>query len=261
MKVTSNLQPYWTVRVTGIGHRLLLPSIGWFLDSLDIDAGAAVARGYLLPNRMIEQVSTKLHNALTIVQIFPDTIRLNLARLVQKKVPILWNSQFELPEGYMLTQPVRLSPDSALIMGTEQELSELTHWKTQPGKMPVKDTLIFQEVPLETSESLVLISPQKVRARATAAQYTEGNFNIDVKVKNVPVNRELRLIPATVRLRFLVPFDRYEEVTPEHFEITVDFSTIEIGVRKLIPKVTKKPDFVRAVQLTPPYLSYVITEH
>lgn len=62
----------------------------------------------------------------------PTAIEYDLGTIVQKKVPLVPNVEYEPADGYVLARRLFVVPDSVVVIGSESVLDTVTHWTTRP---------------------------------------------------------------------------------------------------------------------------------
>lgn len=258
LKLSQALPTAFKVRLNGIGHQLLLPTMNLLRDTLALDLTTAVKSGYMPLQELQQQLADYLPPAVQIEQVRPDTVRVAFEEKIYKRVPIVSALQVNATQGYMLTDPPRFAPDSVTLLGTRADLAEIVQWPTAAEQIGELEGTREFTVALAASAQIG-VQPTTVQARATAEKYTEASVAVRLHVINLPYNRVVRLLPEVVQLRFMVPFARYEQVSDAAFDLAVDYAQLDPTASFAFPLVLRKPDFVRGLQLEPAYVRFVIT--
>lgn len=258
LKFLKPLPKTLEVGVSGFGHQLLLPSFKLTRDSLHLDIGNALKPGYLKTDDLRTHIEDFLPGKLNIDFISPDTLRLTFQEKIYKTVPLVSRVEIRPAEGFRFTKPVRLVPDSVTLMGTRDELADVQTWETEPGELSNLDKSRQMELRPKPS-SQIMVQPNQVTAHLYVDKFTEGSVTLPVHATNVAAGRAVRLVPATVTVKYLVPFAEYTKVDETDFDVEADFARLEGGTQYVIPKLKRKPGNLQAVHIEPAYLRFVLT--
>ena len=259
LKLTTQPPNHLTLNVEGPGHQLLFPSIGMNIDTLSIDIENALSKGFIQTNKILNNNSINLSKSIKINQISPDTIYLPFAKKITKKVPIINLATLALQKGHFSTEPMRLMPDSVTLVGTENDLKNIDSWKTSASAITqTNDTLINNLISLESSQSIAT-EPQKVQIIAKITPFTEQSIEQTIQIENLPADRQLRLLPNPVTIKYLVPLNLVESIKNTDLVLTIDYNHIKENPKYLIPNISCKSTHVQNIRLKPPYLRYTIT--
>jgi hypothetical protein len=257
LKLQAPLPARLRLAVNGRGHRLFLPSTRLFADSLEIDLGENLEKGYLATASLSTQIESMLPEQTTLISVKPDTLPLHFAEKIRKKVPVRTRVLMQPTSGFYLNGTPYFRPDSVWLTATAKELKNITEW-------PTVDTTIrgIREdqrvsIPLQMSRD-ILVVPDHVSTKVTVLQYTERSLNIHPEWQGTRANGQMRLVPSFVKVTFQVPFDRFDQVNEGDFLLTVRLPD-DPNESTIIPELTRAPAFVRQVRFDPPVLRYVIT--
>jgi YbbR domain-containing protein len=258
LKFVKPLPKTLQVAVTGMGHQLLLPSIKLTRDSLPLDIAAALKPGFMKTDELRTHIEDFLPGSLVIENITPDTLALAFEEKIYKTVPLVSMLKIKTAEGYRFTKNVQLVPDSVTLMGTRTELAQVQHWETEPREIAaLAENRQVNIRPAPSSQ--IMVQPQQVAAHLFVDKFTEGSVTLPVHAVNVAAGRSVRLMPATVTIKYLVPFADYTKVDETDFDVEADFSLLEPGAQYVVPKLKRKPTMLQAVHLEPAYLRFVVT--
>lgn len=250
LKLLSDLPPAFHVRVEGEGHQLLAPRVSLHSDSLEVDLGSYLQRGYLPTRALLASITDYLPSGVQVLGVAPDTLRLSFEEKVSKRVPIVSQLELAFLEGYRLVEEPKFKPDSVTLVGTKQELDSITSWPTQAGRVGGLEGNHRGSVALEKSNQL-LVRPAEVQYELIIDQYSEGRMVVPLEIVGGTSEDRVRLLPAQVQVIYLCPLRNFKQVDASSFRVVVDLSTLADSAQLAFPFVEKQPSYLRAVSIQP----------
>ncbi|MCZ2357401.1 MAG: hypothetical protein LC115_12075 [Bacteroidia bacterium] len=272
------------VSVIGTGQQLLLPSLRSVQDTLQLHIdNEAVAKGNISLHTYIPTIKKNLNYAQAVTRIKPDTIYLDLTEPLSKRLAVIPDITLKLKEDYLLIKKIDLNPDSLWFIGSEHGLSQINLWKTQKVEIDLRnyqetpanqsidpfelsfDDLqdievvkpIRKKVPLEKQHG-IFCNTDDVEAVIYIDKFTQAECWTDIEIVNVPANRQVRLIPNRVLIKFQVPFNQYEKINSKNFRLQIDYADLHELGKQIVPILEAKPEFVNHYWLEPKSVKYVI---
>jgi len=265
-KILSNeLPPRLRLTVRAYGFDLLRYKLSFF-QSLNFPVNEYTnnkmekvgENNFLFPtNRMTSQVATQLSSAISVTHISPDTINFQFSSLIEKKVPIHLNYNLKFEAQFRQGSDIVLKPDSILIVGARAILDSVKYIET--------DVLELRKLNETTKKKLGFVkikglkfSQNKVEVKVPVEQFTEAQKKVTLKVVNLPDSVFLRLFPHEIKMSYLVGLKDYETITPEQFEVEIDYKTIDLANNKVKVNLINSPLNVSNVSFYPKEVAYLI---
>lgn len=260
VKLSRKLPKELRVKLSGKGHDLLLRALQTNTDTARIDINRYFEREYVPESDLRAQLQRHLPANSQIVDVSPDSLMLAFEQKVTRLVPLRSLVSVKPQNGYVATSPLRLSPDSALIIGARSEVDSVEFWPTQTALFSNIRADFKSVVPLERSQELV-VSPDEIIVSQEIRRFTERSVKVRVEVINEPINSSLRLLRDSATVKFLLPFESYEQYAEEASElkVVVDFNKLDRSSPFVAPELRGLPVFARGVRVIPPYFRYVIS--
>jgi len=246
------------LQVKANGFNMLLTYFLSPVDTLVLSLAGTGDKTYFLPNRNLKQISQVLPYNLEAVEAKPDTLFFVIQTKGRKRVPVLNRVKYEFQDSWLALGKPEIKPDSVTLLGKPEILDKIKSWPTQPLSLTKLTTGVDTWISLDTSHAIV-VQPPNVRYTLKGAEYTQANKTVPIRMTNVPGKKKIRMNPNEVKLSFLVPMNRYEEINDESFSIEVDFSKIRSEQQYIIPTIKVAPDFVRDIRMKPDRIRFVIT--
>lgn len=244
--------------VNGRGEQLLLYWLKFHRDTAYIDMSERFVRKNVVTALLAEEVGKSLPHSVTLLTLQPDTLRFDFEEKKSRKVAVVSKMNIEPQPGFLLEGKVRFEPDSVTLLGLEEDLRKTESWATEDVDIKNVTGEHFANAPLKTATAFS-VQPTHVTARYKTVRYTEGEQNVPIHIEGVPYLYSVRVLPRTVKVKYLTSFDRYENVRESDFRLTVRYSDLKEGTSFVAPFVAKAPPYIRGLRFEPPYLRYVIT--
>lgn len=244
------------LRVKGRGWKLLSLNVGpesEFIVTADKDSGwhSISLYNYLESNRW-------LLSDVDIINILPDSIRFFVERTMSKKLPLISNLNLEFKPGYGLASEIILKPDSVMVTGPISYLKPMKEINTQNKSFGPIDTKTENEVGLPEKKGFsyninvidVLLDVQKI---------VDKQFdNIVVEVSNVPVGKEVVLLPNKITLNVRGGIDILGKLNENQFRAKIKYQDLVQDTTGSVAPVIEIPKNVTLQYLKPERLRYII---
>jgi hypothetical protein len=176
-----------------------------------------------------------------------------------KKVKVMRGQGLKFRSGYDLVGSLSISPELVVLSGPKGILDTIR--SIDLGAVDLREITgsFEQKVSLKSPDNKISLEPIEVTIKGRLDKFTEGTFELEYKVINVPSNAIISTFPKEIKLVFQVPLSDYDKVSAEGFEVICDYRDSKNNkLDHLIPRVVKKPDFVSAVRVVPNKVEYLI---
>jgi hypothetical protein len=216
---------------------------------------------YILTSSMRDELSLVLGHNLRINKIRPDSLIVELVKVVSKKVPVKQNFKIEFRKQFMLSDSVKFVPDSVVIKGKESILDTIGAVYTEITDLnDIHDSSWF-EIKLKLIKG-VEFKENKVNCLIKAEQFTELEFKLPVYILNEPLGYSVKLFPSEVKVVCNVGFNNYHNITGDQFRIVADYFEIEKSKKaRVLLILNKKPLNVSNVRIYPQSVDYIIEKN
>jgi hypothetical protein len=265
-KILSNeLPPKLKLTVRAKGFDLLRYKISFF-QSLNFSVNEYTNskmekvgdNNFLFPtNRITSQVATQLSSAISVTHISPDTINFQFSSLIEKKIPVHLNRNFNFEPQFRLGGDVVLSPDSVWVIGAKAIIDSIKQLETELLEFKELNESKTKRIGLVKVKGLSFVQ-KKVNVELPVEQFTEAQKQIRLKVINVPKSVFLRLFPHEIKLSYLVGLKDYESILKEQFELEADYLKMDTVRNKLQVYLKNSPLNVSNISFYPGEVGYLI---
>ncbi|MGI6218716.1 MAG: YbbR-like domain-containing protein [Bacteroidaceae bacterium] len=204
-----------------------------------------------------KEIRSSLSNSTVLLNTKPKFIEYYYSIGERKKIPVRLNIENSTAIEYVATDTL-LQPDSVWAFAPTHILASLQEVSTQKDSfLQISDT-VHEEIALQKKKGVKFI-PEKVEITIPTDLLVEKTIEIPVLGTGFPVDKKLRTFPSKVKLRFLIPFHQFKNVSEEDFQLEVPYEEIATSsATKYIPHVSKSPWFVRHLQMIPTSVEFLI---
>ena len=232
----------------------------YFLDThLELNvSGFSAKREFRLVPEMVTVPAGFPIRDLTIAS--PETLRLHIDKLMEKRVPVRVDCDIEPAPGFVLSDSVFCEPDSIVIHGPQILVRQVDEVSTQyrhfyhatesiEARLPLKNTF-SPKIVLETYQVLI-------KAKIESVEQTSLD-SIPVEVRNVPNGKRSILFPAYVSLILEGSRSSLEALDTIPVQLFLDYKTDWNAESTLYRPTFEGPHFVKVIAMNPPEVSWKV---
>ncbi len=254
------------LKVKAFGYTLLRCKLGAALSPIELDLNkhlsqsfeGAKAKQFVLTFRLRNSVVKQLGSEILLEGIEPDTLNVELADMVSKKVIVKPDVEVDFDQQYMQSGSMDIEPDSIIISGPKSIIDTINNVKTKSVKFKKLDQKITKSLGL-ISINQVSFSNRNVTYTFPVEKYTEITVKVPVGIENQPDSVKLLFIPKSVDVKCNVVLSKFFTLLPTMFSADVDYNQISTSLnKKLKVKLSNIPEFVKLVDYSPKYVEYII---
>ncbi len=203
-------------------------------------------------NDIVDRID--IPQGLQTVDMKPDSVRFDLDRYVEKRVPVLLKVATAFRSGYGQVGEISLIPDRITIGGAASLLATIESWPTMQTNFTDVKSPIDADVLLADSASQYLrFFPQKVRVRIDVQQFAEKTIvGLTVETNAVPQDKEVILIPPKIDIIVRGGVEQLATLDNVSFSASMNYRDIvhdstgyaepEVMLPKGVQLVARKPD-------------------
>lgn len=204
-------------------------------------------------------VSSKLSASTKLVAVKPSVIEYYYSIGERRMLPVKLNAEVRTRMEYIATDTL-MKPDSVLVFAPSEILNEMKFVDTEKAHfIEIADTASVS-VPLRPVKGAKFV-PSSVRVTVPVDLLTEKNVEVPVVGIGFPPDKILRTFPSKVKVRFLVAFHRFLQITPEDFSINVSYNELlnSEGSRCRLT-ITSAPEGVSHLRVEPESVDFLIEQ-
>lgn len=192
----------------------------------------------------------------------PDSIFFVFDSLITKELPVNIESKLSFVEGNTLWGDVVVDPVKVLVSGPALTVNAM--------KSVSADSLIMERIgedfeenlKLKVSNELVKLNPENVIVRAKVTKFSEFTSELSLLVQSNIPNLRIKTFPASVKITYSIPIPEFDNISDSSFVVVVNVDSLDVlQANHLIPKVIRKPDFVRSIHLDVDKVEFIILKN
>lgn len=203
-------------------------------------------------------IEGQLGKSYKLLSLMPDTLVLSYSKRASKLVPITLNSNINYAVGYDIKGGFNFDVDSVKVVGSASEVDKIEALTTENLELTDVNTNINQSVRLDLANyENIEVFPKSVSVSGEVTRFTEGTIEIPILITDKPKNVEINYFPKTVTLAYYVDLDNYSLIKATDFIVECSYSDIKDTQTYFVPKIVKKPDFVKRVSIKQKRIDFI----
>lgn len=262
-ELLDDYQKNLTVNISGHGYSILKLKMESFSIPLLLNLGKYdlyrtsynANKHFILKSSILNDVRNRLGSEIEVLSIQPDSLFFNYIPTASRKVPIVLNVDYTIPNEYMLVNEVSFSPDSVTIYGETHDIDSITEIHTQ--KTNIGDILPNKSynVLLEPN-SKIRYNKNKVNLNFELKKFVENKIEISISPLHFPKENKTILIPDKTQITYRVPISIYKKIDNKNFKVVADFDKRKSNAIQLEVLSTNKT--IQVIKLQPNTTYYLL---
>ncbi|MFK8105171.1 MAG: hypothetical protein AB8G15_21845 [Saprospiraceae bacterium] len=195
----------------------------------------------------------RLTPSLQVEDLDQNGLQIVLEELTLKKVPVVLHHELAFEVPFQLKDSLLIQPDSVFIEGPSSLIDSVYEWHTIVlVKNDIKANFRTAVNLIPSSNPQLKLEAKAIVVDAVVEQFTKKSIFLSVQVKNAPDSLK-RIYPEKVKLSCVVGLSRYQELSSENFELSVDLSDVtpNTGNNTAAISITKQPPYVQGINFSP----------
>ncbi|HEU4719088.1 MAG TPA: hypothetical protein VFU15_14690 [Bacteroidia bacterium] len=207
-----------------------------------------------------DRVEGVVGHGLKVLSVMPDTIILNFAGRVEKKVPVRPMVTVQCAPLCRMGDSIRTYPQFVTISGAEALVDRVSYLETETKTYRNVDKAVNEAIGLKIPPDLsqLIVAPSQVNLVIPVGKYTEKRVSVPVETINVPANSMVKTFPDKVDIVFEVPVGDYQNVSASMFRVVADYSKAKPGDKYLQLEIVRRPLNILNPRIEPQKVDYLI---
>ena len=190
----------------------------------------------------------------------PQSIKINLDRLIEKKVPI--HSQITIlpEEGYLLIGEVSLDSHEVFISGPTRLVRKIKSIQTEKKMLEGVTEPISDQIGLALPEGYNLeLSFNEVNCSADIQKAIGKEIpSVPVEAVNLPEGRKVTVQPDSIKVVIFGGENVVNQLTKDQIKVTIDCATVKRNKEAKLQPFVKLPPIVSLIRTEPDSLVVII---
>jgi YbbR domain-containing protein len=248
------------LQVEGTGWQLLFARLRINPQSITISLEKLNSRSFILFTEQLPQINKQLETSQKIISVKPDTLYFDFSKRTNKRVPIRLTYDLSFAKQYGLASQIQLKPSYVNISGPQDELKKINEWYTDTLKLADVQQSVNTRVGVKTNNIVnVSIYPTSVGVKIPVDEFTEKTVEVPLNIINNKDFYNIKLYPKKVKVTFMVPLSRYEEVDEDFIIANVDVNEWKLLRHELFTvKIDRFPEYCKLISISPKKINFII---
>lgn len=257
--VTGNIPLNLEVKFKGVGWNLIRLFTSLNLE-FNYDINTVNNQKFIILTKSYLENSLGSSQNVSIAGVYPETLFVNIENYEEKYVKLLPNINVECKDGYQIVGKPILQPDSIKIGGGIDMLKNLKVLYTTPENFYNVNAGIIKNIGVSDSLSNIIWRSQNEVSLTVNVELTaEKEFSgVEVKVPNVPDDREVLLIPQTITIQLKGGVNQLSAVDVSKINALINFNSILNDTTGALSPVFVVPEGCVVTAVKPDKIQYVI---
>ena len=203
-------------------------------------------------------IESQLGGSFKLISAKPDTLFIAFSKRASKVVPIELKQTINYAVGYDLKGDFHFNKDSVKVVGSAAEINKINSITTEDLVLNNLKSDINKTVKLDISDySNIEIFPKDIIVKGEVARFTEGTVEVPISITNQPKNITINYFPKTTSISYYVDLENYNAINASDFSVECDYADIDEQQSYLVPKVVKKPNFVKNINIKQKRIDFI----
>ena len=257
--VSGNIPLNLEVKFRGVGWNLMRLFTSLNLE-FNYEVSAKKKESFTILTKDYLRANLDLSQNLDIISVYPETLFVKVDTYEEKYVKLLPHMQINCREGYQVVGQPTLQPDSLKIGGSIELLRNINHLNTKHIVFDNVNAGISRNIFVSDSLSnLLWLSQNEVKLNVNIELTAEKDFeNIEIKVPNVPDDKEVLLIPQNVTVQLKGGVNQLAQIENSRIIAKVDYFKILSDTTGSVAPYFEIPPGCVVIAVKPDIIQYVI---
>jgi len=257
--VSGNIPLNLEVKFRGVGWNLMRLFTSLNLE-FNYEVSAKKKESFTILTKDYLRANLDLSQNLDIISVYPETLFVKVDTYEEKYVKLLPHMQINCREGYQVVGQPTLQPDSLKIGGSIELLRNINHLNTKYIVFDNVNAGISRNIFVSDSLSnLLWLSQNEVKLNVNIELTAEKDFeNIEIKVPNVPDDKEVLLIPQNLTVQLKGGVNQLAQIENSRIIAKVDYYKILSDTTGSVVPYFEIPPGCVVIAVKPDIIQYVI---
>jgi len=227
------------------------------LSNIQLTSEGEYFKAVIPSSQISENIINRLSLSEELISISPQNLYYKFEALSSKKVKVIPRLVLGFEKQFQLTDSLRVTPDSVLIVGTKNVLSRINFLETtkEEFKNIDKSQTVSSAIVFPDNASQIKVVPKKVDVYLSVDKFTESTIEVPVSCLNDNIN--VKTFPDKIKITYLVALKDFKRVDQSMFIAGVIIGE-EITASKLNVEITHKPSFIKITKVEPKEVEFLV---
>ncbi|MCV6628763.1 MAG: hypothetical protein OIF50_02775 [Flavobacteriaceae bacterium] len=205
------------------------------------------------------KITSQIDSDVEILGVDVHELIFEMEDIIEKKVVVIPQIDLIPASNHMMVGAMRWFPDSVVVYGASKDLANIEHLKTRISQQENLKTKFQEDVYLNLEDYAELqlnFSHEKIKIEAEFQEFTEKEFDLEIKVHHLPESVSIKTFPSKVHLVCQIPVNKVQSIQASDFEVSANFDQIQNNILKV--SVSRKPFYVKNVEVDPQQVTFLL---
>lgn len=249
-----------SAKIKASGFQFLRYSINPKNIKVDLNNVLEQDGDYFLTAKTLEdQLERQLPKSINLIELDDPVLYVDLYQVASKNIRVIPKLTLQLAQNHLLKGSLTLEPDSIQIKGPKKIISSIGEIATVPMQMQEVTGDFSTVLKLSSLDSIgnIVASHKEVKISGEVVRFSEKEFTVAIKDRNVPEGFRLRMFPDKIDVLCKAEIDRLKTLQATDFNIYVDYNQV-IENKYLFIELGKTPNDVFSVRLLQNQIEFVL---
>ena len=210
---------------------------------------------FLLP--LVRKYSASLGFDNEVSSVHPEQISVKMNRLYCKSVPIKLNTDFSFAPQYLQFDTTSIKPSTVTVFGTHKMVDSVQFAQPEVAKVHNMSTSMVRFVHLNANmqKNQPYFIPSLVQVTIPVQKFTEVSVEISIILPDQIPGHTIKIFPEKASVSCIVSMKDYKRLDSRLFTVSAVLMKSDNLFHLM---VTKAPNFVRNVKVTPDKVEYLL---
>ena len=212
----------------------------------------------ITPDQIRGKLSRYILSSTSILEIHPDSILIDYARLSEKKIKIELLANIELAPQYMLTDKIHLDPQQITVFGPKKILDTLKYVQSEILELKKLNDTTVVKCKLKPIKN-VRFSANEINVVLYVEQFTEKKIQLAITSINCPDHLFIRTFPAFVNVTYTVGLSNFNISEANDIQVYLDYNDLKLDkLKKQKLKVINNTKHISNIRIVPQEVEFIL---
>jgi hypothetical protein len=201
-----------------------------------------------------------LPEGVVLVDLKPDSLRVELDRAISKRVPVDLSLIPTFRDGYGQVGPMSVSPDSVTVTGAESVLRGIRSWKTERAAFEDLKSPVEERIQLAPAgKYAIALSAREVKVSINVEPFAERILaGLPIEPKDLPGDREIIFLPPRIDVTVRAGIKQLAALQRSDLKASASYTHILADSTGTVQVDIECPQGVQIVLRQPERVQYVV---
>ena len=209
----------------------------------------------------IGNLSRLFNTEIELLKVKPDSIYINFGKSFQKIVPVKPTLVIGFDPLYNYADKVKITPAFITLYGDSNLISHIDSVTTEKIMLNNLNSNILQPAKINLPEEFIQrvnLSTNEVQLSINVDKFTETQIDVPIEAHHLPKNMQLKTFPDKVTLTLKVGLQSFDSLKTTQFTALVDVSGDLENKLKLPVSISRFPDNIKIIKISPEKVEYIL---